>query len=236
MLPSPLSRSNSQEIQQEVMDANALLAYYSRRAKEYERIYEKPERQADLQRLRIWLQDQLRGRHILEVACGTGYWTAWLAPVVLSIVATDDSLEVLAVAGQKKYPPGRVRFQRTDALSLHDLPGPFSGAFVGFWWSHLLREDRIRFLTSLHQSLEPGAVVAMIDNRYVEGSSTPIARADGAGNTFQRRTLADGSEHEILKNFPDPDELKTLLTPMTTHLTIQEFDYFWGMRYILGDT
>ena len=32
-----------------------------------------------------------------------------------------------------------------------------------------------------------------IDNRYVEGSSTPIARRDAEGNTYQRPSLDDGS-------------------------------------------
>ena len=38
------------------MASEELLAYYARRAHEYEQIYEKPERQADLTRLRSWLR------------------------------------------------------------------------------------------------------------------------------------------------------------------------------------
>jgi hypothetical protein len=33
-------------------------------------------------------------------------------------------------------------------------------------------------------------------------SNTPISRRDADGNTYQRRTLDDGSVHEVLKNFP----------------------------------
>ncbi|MDX1488039.1 MAG: hypothetical protein R3268_07560, partial [Acidiferrobacterales bacterium] len=71
--------------------------YYSRRASEYEEIYEKPERQRDLARLKTMLGDLLRGQRILEVACGTGYWTAVIAPVAQSIVATDTSEETIAI-------------------------------------------------------------------------------------------------------------------------------------------
>ena len=46
-----------------------------------------------------------------------------------------------------------------------------------------------------------------LDNNYVEGSSTPIARRDSDGNTFQKRTLEDGAEFEVLKNFPTGTEL-----------------------------
>jgi len=45
------------------------------------------------------------------------------------------------------------------------------------------------------------------DNRYVEGSSTPISRRDAQGNTYQARKLDNGSAHEVLKNFPTEREL-----------------------------
>jgi len=41
-----------------------------------------------------------------------------------------------------------------------------------------------------------------MDNRYVDGSSTPISERDADGNTYQRRRLADGSDNRVLKNFP----------------------------------
>jgi hypothetical protein len=45
--------------------------YYQARAHEYDAVYEKPERQADLARLRAWLPPVLDGRQVLEVAAGT---------------------------------------------------------------------------------------------------------------------------------------------------------------------
>lgn len=50
-----------------------LAGYYAARAAEYERIYDKPERQAELQRLRALIPAYLAGRSVLEIACGTGY-------------------------------------------------------------------------------------------------------------------------------------------------------------------
>ena len=54
--------------------------YYAARAPEYDRIYLKPERQADLGAIRQWLPTVFKGRSLLEIACGTGYWTQYLAP------------------------------------------------------------------------------------------------------------------------------------------------------------
>ena len=57
------------------MNDGSLEAYYSVRAPVYEAIYEKPERQADLTVLKQLVPSLLAGRDVLEVACGTGYWT-----------------------------------------------------------------------------------------------------------------------------------------------------------------
>jgi SAM-dependent methyltransferase len=208
-----------------------LLAYYRHRAHEYEQIYEKPERQTDLERVRAWLRGALAGQRILEVACGTGYWTAELAPVAAEIVATDASPEVLALAHQKQYPPNRVRFELADAYALAHVAGSFTAGFAAFWWSHVPRERQPDFLASFHQRLGVGAVVVLLDNRYVVGSSTPIARWDAAGNSYQRRRLADGTEHEILKNFPSAADLEAVLTPVAHDLGIAELGYYWGAWY-----
>lgn len=80
-------------------------------------------------------------------------------------------------------------------------------ALAGFWWSHVPLERIPAFLQSLHATLAPGARVVMLDNRYVAGSSTPIAECDAAGNSYQQRLLADGSVHRVLKNFLTREDL-----------------------------
>jgi SAM-dependent methyltransferase len=218
------------------MSDKELLDYYGRRAGEYERIYEKPERQADLQRVRRWLRAELAGHRILELACGTGYWTAWLAPVAESIVATDVHPAVLSLAQQKPYPPDRVRIEVADAYDLSGVAGDFTAAFGAFWWSHVPRERQDDFLASLDARLGPGALVVLLDNRYIEGSSTPIERQDRGGNTYQRRRLTDDREYVVMKNFPSRPELQTAFAPFARDLTLTEFEYYWGARYITSGT
>ena len=208
-----------------------LLAYYSRRAHEYEQIYEKPERRADLVRVRSWLREALAGHRILEVACGTGYWTAELAPVAAAITATDSSPETLELARGKSYPPGRVRLALADAYTLADVPGDFTAGLAAFWWSHVPRERQLAFLGGLHRRLGVGAVVVFMDNRYVVGSSTPISRRDAEDNTYQRRRLADGTEYEVLKNFPTSAELEATLAPFAREVSVTQFAYYWGVCY-----
>jgi demethylmenaquinone methyltransferase/2-methoxy-6-polyprenyl-1,4-benzoquinol methylase len=213
--------------------AGSLLEYYSRRAREYERIYEKPERQEDLRALREILSELVRGRDVLEIACGTGYWTEAVAPSARSILATDASPAVLEIAHHKSYPPGRVAFQAADAYRLDQVSGTFTAAFAGFWWSHVPRGHRGEFLDGLHRRVGPGARVVLFDNRYVAGSSTPIAERDAEGDTYQLRRLADGSEHRVLKNFPEPEALLRIPGESATRVTLTLLEYFWCLAYDL---
>ncbi len=64
-----------------------LCGYYAARAAEYERIYDKSERQADLARLRHLIPSYFVGRSVLEIACGTGYWTQFIAPAARKVTA-----------------------------------------------------------------------------------------------------------------------------------------------------
>ena len=179
-----------------------MLDYYARRAAEYERIYAKPERQDDLRAIEAWLPTQFANRDVLEIACGTGRWTPHGARDCASWLATDLISETIDIARSKPLPEGRVRFALADAYALHEITGEFDAAFAGFWWSHVPLARLPSWLDALHAKLQPGSRVVFIDNLYVEGSSSAIARTDAQGNTYQQRRLDDGSRHEVLKNFP----------------------------------
>jgi SAM-dependent methyltransferase len=208
--------------------------YYARRAAEYERIYFKPERQDELRAIEAGLPARFARRRVLEIACGTGWWIQHGARDALSWLATDANDETIAIARSKPL-PACVRFAQADAYALEDLAGdqPFDAAFAGFWWSHVPRERLAPWLASLHARLETGARVVMLDNRYVEGSSTPIARRDAEGNTYQRRTLDDGSAHEVLKNFPTADQAVAALGPRAREPRWTDRTHYWVLDYTL---
>ena len=210
------------------MASAELLSYYRRRAGEYEAIYAKPERQADLARLRERIPARLAGRRVLEVACGTGYWTALVARTAARIVATDAAEEPMRIAQSKDYGGRNVQFELADAYALIPALGTFDGALACFWWSHVPLSSVPEFLASLHGRLEPGARVLLMDNRYVEGSSTPIAERDAEGNTYQLRGLPDGTERRVLKNFPTEAELRSVLGPT---LRYEALEYYWLAEY-----
>ncbi len=213
------------------MAVDQLVDYYRLRAREYERIYEKPERQGDLAVLREHLLQALAGRDILEIACGTGYWTQVCAPSARTILATDMAEETLAIACAKEYAFGKVRFGKADAYRLEEVQGRFDAGLATFWWSHIPGKRIQDFLEGWHRRLGSGSRVVLLDNRYVEGSSTPISRVDADGNTYQLRKLADGTAHEVLKNFPQPDELRRALGDAARDLRWLELPYYWCLTY-----
>jgi demethylmenaquinone methyltransferase/2-methoxy-6-polyprenyl-1,4-benzoquinol methylase len=208
-----------------------LLEYYGRRAPEYERIFELPERQDDLRGLKRSVRSALEGRDVLEVACGTGYWTEAIAPVAQSILATDGSATVLEFAKRKRYPPGQVSFAVANAYRLEGISRRFSAGFAGFWWSHIPLEKFSDFLDLFHSRLSENAIVVACDNRYVEGSNTPSSRVDRYGNNYQRRQLEDGSRCEVLKNFLTADQLRSIVEGRGTAASITESKYYWCLTY-----
>jgi ubiquinone/menaquinone biosynthesis C-methylase UbiE len=209
-----------------------LLAYYSARAAEYEKVYDKPERQHEVAVLRESIPRYFAGRNVLEVACGTGYWTRLIAREAATVTATDLSEAVLALARQRQPASHPVQFRVADALDLGTLAGTFDAAFVGFWWSHVLKRDLAPFLAGLHRRLSPGGRVLIADNRYVEGSNASITRIDDAGNSYQLRRLEDGSEYEVLKNFPSSDEIRARIEAAGgIGVNVRELQYYWVATY-----
>ena len=97
-------------------DDASLIDYYAKRANEYERIYQKPERQNDLEILRNLFRKILAGKNVLEIACGTGYWTQVISQTANSITATDINEEVLQIARTKIYGCTMSVFKRPTSL------------------------------------------------------------------------------------------------------------------------
>jgi len=199
-----------------------LVAYYRNRAAEYEKVYAKPHYQRDLTRMTAISQDILRDKTVLEIACGTGWWTERIARTARSVYATDINQSVLDIAAAKDYPLANVVFSVEDVFE--DYPGgEFDALLGGFIWSHILLERLDEFLERSLNRVQPGGIVIFADSRFVPDSSTAISQSDSSGNTWQTRRLEDGSEHLVLKNFPTPEFLREKLPGAE----VVELEYFW---------
>ncbi len=207
-----------------------LVAYYKERAKEYEQIYSRPERQEDLKKIAEILQDFFTGKNLIEIACGTGYWTERISETARSIIATDINDSVLEIAKSKSYPNNNVRFQNQDLFTLNP-DKKFENLFGGFIWSHIKLQELDDFILKTNNLVKENGYVVFVDNNYVEGSSTPIANDDEFGNTYQARKLNDGSDHLVLKNFPDKEFVLKKLEKKDEEINFVNLKYFWFLSY-----
>jgi len=210
---------------------NKIQKYYADRAKEYDKTYSRPERQEDIKKIHILLKKLLKGHRVLEIACGTGFWTKTIASVAEFITAVDINNEVLQIAENRLISSKNVVFIQDDVYLLNKVQGVFSAGYAGSWWSHILKSKLKGFLDVFHSKLQPGALIVFMDNRYREESSTPISRTDSDGNTYQIRKLDDGQEYEILKNFPTKQEIMVSLGTSVKNFEMESLTYFWIIYY-----
>lgn len=187
------------------------IGYYAARAQEYDgtSIYQAPPFAVRSAPMRARYQLALEGHDVLEVACGTGWWTRIVAQTARSIVATDVNPEVIEIAKSKAASFRNVRFQLADAYTLEGVEGIFTAAFAQFWWSHIPHRRLNTFLTVLHGKLAPGSQVLFMDSLPWEHDGG--RRIDEEGDLIEERTLRDGRRFEIVKNFPRQDEVRHAL-------------------------
>ncbi|PBQ33316.1 hypothetical protein CNR22_16545 [Sphingobacteriaceae bacterium] len=207
-----------------------LINYYRDRALEYERIYDKPERQEDLRSAANLLKEIFQNKEVLEIACGTGFWTQFIAETARSILATDINDSVIHIAKQKEIKNPALNFQVADLYSFH-ADRQFESLFGGFIYSHILKQDLDHFFKTLNGFVKKNGLVVLMDNSYVEGSNQPVTETDEQGNTYQTRSLDDGSVHKVLKNFATENYLTQKLKNVATDLKFIQLKYFWILSY-----
>jgi SAM-dependent methyltransferase len=201
--------------------------FYAKCASNHDRIYDRPERQDQLADMREHVADVLRGHTVLELACGTGYWTRLLAEVADHVVATDINAEMIAMAQLRKLPADKVTLRVADAYDLPGDLGDFTAVFIGFWWSHVRRDQQEKLLAQVKAKYGNDLLVVLLDDAYVEGSSETVARTDLEGNTYQIRTAPDGERYEIPKSYPSDSALRKKLASSVREIKIVRLEYYW---------
>jgi demethylmenaquinone methyltransferase/2-methoxy-6-polyprenyl-1,4-benzoquinol methylase len=158
-----------------------------------------------------WVEPFVAGRELLEVACGTGNWTQVLSRRTAHVTAIDVSRTSIKLARAKPYPAGNVDFEIADAYDLELSGRGFDAAFASDFWSHIPRKLIPVFLQNLKALLIPGSKVAFVDMLPFENLTLLGSRYDGDGNFIQLRRLPGGGEYEVVKNFPEEDELREVI-------------------------
>ena len=206
--------------------------YYAARAPEYDVSAGYTDSVAEALRAPIKgrYREALAGLEVLEVACGTGYWTEVIAATARRVVATDVDPGMISLARERLSSWRNVRCEVADAYSLEGISGRFTGAFSHWWWSHVPRPQLGLFLDSLHEKLEPAALVLLADQLPYHHEHW---RHDANGNRMEQRTLRTGQKFEVVKNFPTEEEVRNALRGRAQQLIYEQYpdQGLWEVRY-----
>jgi protein-L-isoaspartate O-methyltransferase len=207
------------------MSNEKVVEFYARSAAAIGQAYQDPERQEELEEVRERVQELLAGHTVLELGCGRGYWTGVLAPVCDTVLATDVNEDLIELARQLDLPGETVRWRVVDALDLPADLGDFTAVFIGFLWSHLLRDEQDKLLAQLRQRIGKDVLLVLVDDE--KGEEESFARTDAQGNTFQILSTPGGERYELPKNFPSDSALRKRLAPAVREIKIERYEHYW---------
>ncbi|MEO5986967.1 MAG: class I SAM-dependent methyltransferase [Candidatus Limnocylindria bacterium] len=177
------------------------IAYYRARAPEFELSHHEPTRE-----LRAALDAFAPRGRVLELACGTGIWTAEiLRHPIDELTCIDAAPEMLAIHETRVFDP-RVRRQQHDLFSWTSDGERYDAVIFAFWLSHVPPARFEAFWSSVGDALaDDGRVFFIDDDARAEISEEPIP--DTEVPSVLRR-LDDGSTHVAIKVFHPPDDLQ----------------------------
>ena len=185
--------------------------------------------------LALAMRQALRGRRVLEIACGTGVWTRLIVDVAASVLATDASPRILARAKKlvchgKEIPVGRMRFLLLDAYDLGSAPGEFDAALAINWFQHVPCTRHAEFLDVLHKKLRRGATVFIGTSHRSEKWRADLFRPSGEPDYYSTRARPDGSQYKVIDNLFSKEELGRIFAPVAKRLHFRSAQaYFWIM-------
>ena len=142
---------------------------------------------------------------------------------------------MLDIAQNKSY-SCPIIFQIEDAYNLSFAKNVFTGGLANFWFSHIPKSKLAFFLNNFHRVLRPGASVFIADNVYIPHEGGELIVRPHDENTYKLRTLQDGSQYEILKNYYTKVELLDIFKKYARSLDLHNVivgKRFWRIVYNL---
>ncbi|HEY4389071.1 MAG TPA: class I SAM-dependent methyltransferase [Ktedonobacteraceae bacterium] len=169
---------------------------------------------------------------VLELAPGTGIWTERLVRTATSITAVDASPEMIEI-NRAKVSDNHVSYVQADLFSWQP-ERTYDAVVFCFWISHIPLERLDGFLRSVATMVRPGGSVFFIDGRREPTSTASNHQLPTQDSQVMIRTLNNGKNFEIVKNFYDPFDLAARCSRAGLDITVEEtatyFLYGYGTR------
>lgn len=201
--------------------------YYALLGEALEDKYLEPDMDEDIDDMSIHLGTLLAGHTVLELGCGTGFWTEVVAESAASVTALDINASLVDIARERGMPEGKVAFRVADALDLPEDIGKFTAVLVSFLWSHLNKKEQEQLLATLKKRLGKDVLLVILDDSFVEGFSETIARTDADGTTYEILTTPEGERFEVPKSYQSDSALRKRLGNVGKEIKIERVEFFW---------
>ncbi|HJX08529.1 MAG TPA: class I SAM-dependent methyltransferase [Actinomycetota bacterium] len=143
---------------------------------------------------------------VLELACGNGLWTRFLAPRAKRIVAVDSSPTMLA-RNRSWIGDERVRYVEADLFAWNQ-DERFDLIFAGFFLSHIPPDRWPSFWHTVEGWLAPEGTIAFVDDCWAPDRPRSSQRVEDGPDHAHIRELDDRA-FTIVKRFFRPEELET---------------------------
>jgi 2-polyprenyl-3-methyl-5-hydroxy-6-metoxy-1,4-benzoquinol methylase len=146
---------------------------------------------------------------VLELACGTGIWTAELLQVGEAIDAFDAAPEVIEI-NRNKLNSDRVNYRQIDLFSW-EPDREYDLVLFAFWLSHVPPTLVDEFLEKVYLSVRLRGRVFIVDSLFEETSSAKNHLLKEETSICQNRKLNDGREFQVFKVYYQPNLLSEKL-------------------------
>jgi ubiquinone/menaquinone biosynthesis C-methylase UbiE len=137
----------------------------------------------------IFASQFVKGRKVLDIACGSGYGSAYLARTAKKVFGVDISKETIGYA-QKKYGSDNIEYLTGSAESI-PLPDQSIDIVVSFETVEHI-SDYEKFLREIKRVLTPDGVLIM---------STPNDTVFPEGNTFHTKEFSATEYDELIGTY-----------------------------------
>jgi demethylmenaquinone methyltransferase/2-methoxy-6-polyprenyl-1,4-benzoquinol methylase len=194
-----------------------MLSYYNERAREHDEVYA-GRGPAIGQYSDLYIKDvgeiskmvsEFGSGHLIDIACGTGFWAPHYARNCSQITFVDQSERVLIECSN-----------RVDRLTLAKAPhyvqgnffdielgdSVFDCAMIGFLLSHFTSELEEVFFRKLEAILRPHAKIMIIDSLWNQRRKK-YRHKEGV----EERVLNDGRRFRVYKRYLEQSEIEEIL-------------------------
>jgi ubiquinone/menaquinone biosynthesis C-methylase UbiE len=207
-----------------------MLAYYDKRAPEYEEAYtlgtgtasiSDPEVFKAEARMLAGVVGRLASGRLMDLACGTAYWLPYYAPNCSRITLFDQSERMLAECRAKadRLSIGdRCVFVQGDFFAHEFDQAAYDTVLVGFFLSHLAEAQERTLFDALRTMLDASGRFLILDSAW-----SPERAKFNAKVERQPRRLNDGTAFEIYKRYCDRGDISRWMSDYGVKLDIEHF-------------